>query len=319
VSTTTQDSDTPKISQHVLDAAVSDPFDYDLVSDDKVRLTTRLAEELLELPEFEGERPCVSSHVEHLVSLAKAGRFVPDQVSLAVCICEWDGQKRRINGQHTSWMRIHMPSDWSPSVRLKTYSAKTEEDFRKLYAAMDRGKPRSSIDVIRSRTAGTTKFSRFPEKIIKLLSTGIRQLEMGNGSNVNADEISELLLDSKYSDVAVQVAVYLESCAADQKHIKNGSVVAAMIGTFAKSPTAARSFWNMVRSGVGIQTEDDPRSRLRVTLMTSGIEGGSTSKPERKSLSRRSVVNLCIHAWNLWRAEKSCKALRIPASRPIIK
>jgi hypothetical protein len=102
-----------------------------------VPFTLKLAKRFINMEASVSERGLKARHVESLLRDAKAGKFLCTEVSLASCICGWDGKERRLNGRHVAWMRTYMPASWRPKIRVEKYTVETEDDFRQLYSTFD--------------------------------------------------------------------------------------------------------------------------------------------------------------------------------------
>lgn len=306
---------------------LSESISYELVSERKVEFTQDLARKIIELPEFVGERPLRDGHVAFLVSEMKKGTFLPDIAALVTCICEWDGVERRLNGQHTSWARTYMPDKWDIKIKLVKYSAPTEEDFRRLYSAIDRGAPRTPAHVLFARVLGNAEFKGIGTPILRLLGTGLRyhvEAHAGQGSNrpdrKTVDQIADLM-ETQYLTQCQTIAGFMQTIKIkpDNKHVWRGPVFGAMFGTFSKNVEKSIEFWTAVATGVGIDSMNDPRGRLRTLLMQSAVACGAGSRGTRKTFSQEDMLRLCIYCWNQWRNGDEVKCLRVPEKRPTAK
>lgn len=298
-----------------------------------VELDTKFAANFLDYPEFvvndeKVDRNRSDDHVIYLARAMQSGGFLWEQVNLVLCHLEGNSKPTRLNGQHTAWARLVAeeqgldPKTRCP-VQLLQYQAETVEDMRRLYASLDRGRPRSTNVVINSYLAGTEDFPDTAKPILRLLSQGlgswlwpeahIRKLHGG-------DDRAYLLLKDHHK-VALAVAGFLKGAAPrDQMHLTRAPVVAAMFETFNKAPQIAYEFWRDVRDGLGINDKEDPRRTLRDWLMTNNLSK-SRSNGDIKVVISEAMYRACIYRWNDYRSNKKSKNVKIDLTlqRPTAK
>jgi len=265
------------------------------------------------------DRKLVDNHVTHLAREMLAGNFRWEQVNLV--LAELDGRIYRMNGQHTAWARLYA-NEWGLDpktrcpVQLMRYDTATIQDARRLYASIDRGRPRGHGLVVNSHLLGTEEFSGFKAHQLTLLAQGLgvwlwpasHQRKMHGG-----DDRAYLLLKDHHK-VAKEVGRFIqESKQGDFKHLKRAPSVAAMFETFQKAPQIAREFWESVRDGIGLTDKQDPRYILREYLKESTLTSSQaiTKKSDTYAVSQEEVYRACIHAWNAYRGQRRLKHLRI--------
>lgn len=81
----------PNISPDNSKRAVTQEIQYQIVFDKKVEFTTALAQRMIDMATFVGERPLRDAHVDFLVGEAKRGAFLSDLASLITCECCFGG------------------------------------------------------------------------------------------------------------------------------------------------------------------------------------------------------------------------------------
>ncbi len=298
-----------------------------------VEFDTKFAANFLDYPEFivndeKVDRNRSDDHVIYLARAMQSGAFLWEQVNLVLCHLEGSSKPTRLNGQHCSWARLVAdeqgldPKTRCP-VQLLQYHAETIEDMRRLYASLDRGRPRSQNVVVQSYLAGTDEFPDTPKPILKLLSQGIgtwlwpqssvRKLHGGD------DRAYKLLKD--HHKVALAVAGFLKGAGArEQKHLCRAPVVAAMFETFNKAPQIAYEFWKDVRDGLGLSDKEDPRRVLRDWLMINSLNH-TRHNGDVKVVNAEAMYRACLYRWNDFRANKKSKNMRLDLTldRPIAK
>ena len=274
---------------------------------------------LLELTAFDPDRPLDENHVKHLNNAMKRGTFMPEQVMIITC--SLDGTEYRMNGQHTAWARWDMPHDYRCPIQHLRYKAETENDMRRLYASIDRLKPRTTGNIIVSYLFGTPEWKGTSRAVLRKMAEGMSFWKWSGKHEQHlhdADDRAFLLMTDHY-DLARKVAAFLEASAGkDGRHVQRRPVVAAMFATFSKSANAATEFWSAVRDGVGFGDKHDPRLVLRNGLLSASIAVGAGAAAEKKSVSSEEMFRWSIQAWNAWRNEQPLKLLKamLSADRP---
>lgn len=293
----------PSIPAEVASEAIHRDLHYEIVSNRTVPFTQQLAIEILELPTFEGERNVNGNWVSHLVGEAKRGAWIQEQASVITCFCEYDKKIRRLNGQHTCWMRFELPEKWHErmgiEIRHIRYSVKTEEDLRKLYTIIDRNKARTSSQVICARLVGIDSLPGISPSCIHALAKGYR-VYLGKES-ISPDKLSDQM-STQDSKLICKVAGYMgEKGILNESFMRRAPVIGALLATFGASPDIAPTFWDRVIDGLNITSNRDPKKKLREYLMQIVIKKHGDSLPDQKRVTSEEVYRACILAWNAFR------------------
>lgn len=281
-----------------------------LVKKDIVELDHEFATWILEIKEFCADRPLDNNHVLRLKTAMERGTFMPEQVALITCKCE--NVEYRMNGQHTAWARLEMPDKYRCPVSHLRYTAKTENDMRRLYASLDRGKPRDKATVVCSYMYGTEEWAGHSRSICKLLAEGLGfwLWPSGHVRKCRDGDDRAFLLMTEHMELGHKVAENIpKKMGGEERHIQRASVIAAMFATFQIDADAAADFWMAVRYGTGFADKSDPRLVLRNALMGSNAQRCGSDK-SKKVVSSEEMYRWCIHAWNNWRSKKPTKHVR---------
>jgi len=83
------------------------------------------------------------------------------------------------------------------------------------------------------------------------------------------------------------------------RFLLRGPVVGAIYGTYRKSKSASREFWEMVKTGDG-RPAKAPDRKLRDFLMLHSVQSGRGAKLARATIPKEFFVK-SILAWNAWR------------------
>ncbi len=303
----------PRVDPELLAQKITKTISFKVISDRKINLTKPMAEKHILLPAFSGERELRTAHVDDLLAAAKAGSFLFNQTSIASCICEWDGVERRLNGQHTAWMRTYMPEDWECNINSVKYSAPTEDDFRRLYGSIDRGAPRSRGHIIVARVYDTEGWEGVNIPTIKLIQGGLNFWLSYGPKGYSSDKLATLMT-GEYMSLCLKVATLLSTLGVNSKthlHLRRGSVVAAMFATTQKSREASDQFWKTVADGLNVESNEDARYKLREFLFRHRVDAASSVmvKIQQDTCNSEGMYRICINAWNRWRAGESVRAL----------
>jgi hypothetical protein len=286
-----------------------------MVSEDARNLDLALTEEVLSSSEkFVADRPLRQGHVEHLLREMRRGTFIESLVTLI--FCELDGVTYRMNGQHTCWAMTYFSdeADTTYVVKVQRWKAESEHDLRRLYASIDRGAPRTKANVVQSYLVGTDSFTGYTNRQIQEISSGFSlwHWESMHDRNMHGGEDVAHLMQTDFIEVCTRVGnVYRRWTTTDHKHMMRAPVIGALYATFQKAPRIAEEFWTVVATGVGIDSENDARHRLRNHLMTYSIG----MSPGKRSQSPEEMYRTCISAWNSFRDNREVRVFKPSSSR----
>jgi len=311
----------PAVPGAICNVPMEKPLQRKVLWNKLLPFTEALACEYIEMTPFVGERPRSDSHVSNLVREARLGRFLGENALLASCECVWDGKIRRLNGQHTSWMRLYMPHDWDPMVVVRRYRVQTEAQFRDLYSVYDRLYGRTNRQVVGAKLYGTKQYKGVSVPQLDRLATGLRIWKstvkdkgqpidetvdaMSNGSGLLAKKVNTFMSSLHKGNAPHMVS--------------RAGIVGAMFATFNKSAKDSVEFWTIVRDGGGLV--DHPAQALMKYLMSVKIYTSNSTATARhlRPTSRERLYRCCISAWNRFREGKSVSLLREPAEREVVK
>jgi hypothetical protein len=283
------------------DLSKGDPLPQPL-RDKQITFSSQAAFAHLELAVFDGERPVSDQHVQMLLDEARQGRFNWQLVTLVTA--ELAGTVYRLNGQHTAWMRINLPPNSSdPSVRLLHYSCKDEVELRALYSIIDRNKSRNGAHILRVMAGGDTAFEGVWSAALSLYGAAWK-LWKSDGKDTREvrgryGPSETFTAFQENTSLLLPVATFVQSNYI--KLIRRRGVVGAMFATWEKAPSVAEEFWKPVTTGLGLDSETDPRWRLRNLLIDLNAIG----------YDHEILYRCCISAWNKRRAgEKALTTIR---------
>jgi len=276
------------------------------INTETVHFTKDVAECIRNMPEFSGERPLRENHAIHLATEMEEGNFLWQEAGIAVAKCSWDGQTRRVNGNHTCEARLYLDGK-SPDIKITTYRARTEEEFRRLYSKFDRNAVRTAGHITNVRLIDTEQFAGYKKTVLSKLSEGYKSWTKES----NPDIVADKLLYDHYS-VAARVVPHVDRIVngTNYNYLKRAPVVGAMFETFSKVLNDSEKFWEAVISGLGFESNYDPAKVLREWLQTHTLKNSYTHNNASKTISSEQVYRACILAFNRFRAGKQLQILK---------
>jgi len=292
---------------------LAEALHYKVLSDRKINLTSAKAYEFLEMPTFNGERPVNERHVQVLYNAWASGRFIWDHVMLALCDC--DGKRYRINGQHTCWMRVNIEKEIDAQVREVLYKVDEESQMRAIYSTFDQNKTRTQGHIIKALTIGTPATTDLWSSAISKLGSGLKFWLYEKEAWQIAPSGVAALIEDKFPELFKLVGLYWQSHYDENMFLRRNAVTAALFATFDAAPTKAAEFWNPVNNGLGMTDKEDPRYQLRRWLEDhcQSLKGRQAGK---SVVNAEETYRVCILAWNKWRkGEKAVGAFRMTDRR----
>jgi hypothetical protein len=315
----------PTVKVKTVGVPVSDSIKYRLISDQMINLTKAKAFELLEMDTFSGDRPVRQAWVQHLYDEWLGGRFLWHQAMVAEgYIMEQDpvtGARRphlyRLNGQHTCWMRVNIPTDKEPrtacKVRHLMYECINMDGLRELYAVIDRNASRTNAHITKVLLCDATPCSAVPMSYLNALIAGMK-LWLWEGSTERnmkgSPQEMAALINGKYSELFRIVGQYFQIKYTEWPPIKRAGIIAALFATFEKVGGLAPDFWDKVCSGLGLDSKTDPRYQLRQFSSQH-----TQNRTVTGSLAAEDQYRICINMWNRWRKKESVNVVRTTDTR----
>lgn len=265
------------------------------------------------------DRKLSDNHIQYLAREMVSNNFRWEYVNFVLAAV--DGRVYRLNGQHTAWARLladewGLPRDANYPIQVLRYECPTIQDARRLYASIDRGRPRGQGLVVNSHLLGTEEFAGFKSATLRMLAQGLAIWlweNLHDRTTHGGDDRAYLLLKDHHK-VAREVGRFInESRMADFKHLKKAPCVGAMFATFQKAPQIASEFWSVIRDGIGLTDKGDPRWLLREYLKNAVMSANAkrSSNPDASAVTSEDIYRASIHAWNAHRGQRRLKHLRV--------
>lgn len=284
---------------------------FKLMKSETVPLTDDLLKEFSELPGGPTERIFKEARVAHLKDKVMSGAAIP----FIWAIAELDGEKFRVNGQHSSTMLKNLDGERPKGlmVHLDHYEVDDRYGLVRLFRQFDdRKSQRDPSDVAGAYQMMEDALEKLDRKISKLAVEGIAWFDW----NVNA--VKTLVGDDRYSlfhEPAIHPFLVWVGTIYDlkTKELEQTAVVAAMWATWQKSTDAAKEFWKIVAHGGDLGNEDHPTTMLDDWLKAAKAKNAKAPKPGE-------FYNGCVHAWNAYRkGEKSLTKIKSDTSKGFLE
>lgn len=315
---------TAPLNQDIVDHAVKSANvtalgkGIEVISERRITLNEKTADEFLSLTPFESERRLGSGWVATLKTAMLRHTFRPEQVKLSTAFCDALGDSEiRLNGQHTC--HAVKAAKMSYQVTKVLYRCKTMYDLRQLYASLDRGRPRTASHVAMSYLDGSP-LGQFGRYITPLLLSGLTtHLYLGKteASKHDTDERCYLLL-SAHEKLAMKIGKFMQAhqTPAERRYFRK-STVGAMYATFETAPRDATEFWTQVVTGAEVK-RNSPILQLQPYLLK--LRKATGRLKDRLMATDEEVYRACIMTWNAWRSGKPIQSFRphLLKSRPAV-
>ncbi len=276
------------------------PMRARLLGSQAVAATPEFARRYLAGLEFDGERQINHPHVDFLAEQMLEDRFNWSIVVIATA--EYQGRTYRINGQHTMTALLDLNPDNPPVVLYQNYFCDSVDDLKSLYSSFDRGKPRTNTHLNQVELAGTAISKLVSKRMLPLLG-GAYDFWLGTWSN----PAQRGLIVQKYFDLSARLGAFdANRQAAAYAFYKRQPIVAAMLATFARNMTDARSdaavdqFWADITEGDHLESGTAKKS-LRIYLSDHFLNA-SINKAKKSTAHKvvppEEMFCICIRGWN---------------------
>ena len=279
---------------------------FEVVKQSQVLFTSKLAQEILSLERFVGDRDVKESWVDHLGKEMSNKNFVWELVTILSCTHK--GKEYRLNCQHVSCAVLeHFGTNFKSTGRVNYIRLKTNSDeaLRKLYAVIDNNKPRTFYDKVVARMYGTKELGEISKDELKKIGSGYANYLSGGIKNTyDLDIIAENMMND-HQDSCMKIHKMLK----EQKKSSpmwRTPIVAAMFYTLDQHPKEFRKFWNGVLNPSSL-VKDDARYTLNALIL------GDPIVHRQLTLSgsiRSFIFKSCIYAYIRWAKNEKIRGVK---------
>lgn len=270
-------------------------------------LTPHLAEKLLRLNTFEGQRNIRPKHINYLANTIREGLFLIGEIGIALYQNGGDNVvPYLVNGQHQCEAVI--TANKTVPIVLTEYDCPTLDDVSLLYRQFDSFGGRTLQDIVKMEMMGLGV--DWPLRIASLVVTAAAVKE----KVTDWHKTQKISLLRKYIKHGHFLAALLDTAAL--KHMGKSPVVCAILITWEKCQRDAETFWTDVRDGVNL-TKNSPAYILREFLKDSSLAQGRGASVYQKSVTFHEMLYRCIVAWNAYRRGDKLKIIKYYPAKPV--
>lgn len=266
-------------------------------------LTRELARDFSTMAGSPTERPLEEDHLAFLSEKATTGLLVTFYWAIAI----FNGQRFRVNGQHSSTMLTKLDDETFPVglyVHIDEYEVDDVEGLVLLFRQFDPRKAgRTPLHVYIANQNIVPELKDVRPIIGKLGIEGISwYLNMVEKvPTPKGDDMYTMVTDHRYHDFLLWLNTTLDI---KSPECKVKPVVAAMYATFTRYNSEAKEFWfHVVRGGVEFE-EQHPTTILDTWLKD------AKNKELKKNPGPGEFYQGCLYAWKAAHEKKSIKDIR---------
>lgn len=259
-------------------------------------LTVALAKEFAEMPRWRGERPLKRSIVKYLTAEYESGRFH----SVSWAIGHLDGQRYRVNGQHSSTLLCQWEDDAPGAIEalkvtahIAEYVCETQSDLHELFMSFDaRHSARDLNDYVGVTMSSHDGLTGVPRMAANRLTAALAVYanEGKSARSVSARERAYYVNEApSFIAVAAKYA---------RNRLYSAGLGAAMYATYLRA--GADSDWSVFWDAVFDESDPDNKSPTRVLA-----KRVRDTKRDRTDKDIRAMYVRALHAWNAYRTQRT--------------
>ena len=265
----------------------------------QVIFTQELAQEVLSLERFEGDRDAKEHWVNYLAQQMKEGTFLWELVTIIACV--YKKKTYRLNCQHVSCaIREHMPKNFKSSTKVNyiVVEANSDYDLRKLYSIIDNNKPRTFYDKLIARLYGTKELKQISKSEIKRIGSGYANyLSGGMKATFELDIICDNMINENQTE-CMRIHDLMVSKPYDKStaFLWKTQPIAIMFMTLEHHSKMFEDFWSGVLNHDTLKMDDPRKTLAKLLNQDIGIQRKLVA-PERP---RVFVFKSCMYAFIKW-------------------
>lgn len=286
------------------DGSEFNPQDVPVLSKHTVcRMTPSFAKNVLQsYNHAEFQRNINQSRVLTLARRQRDGRFHGNDISFAI----FEGRIYLINGQHT--LSAMVVSGKTVNNVYKVFKCSTIEQLACAWAQFDDGGTRTRKQV--AKNYRQVLGQEWNEDAIALVSIACSLIKYGTTALATAGNVEDrikLIPEFGRPAEGVRDVVFsgepVKKKSKECRMLNKGPIAHAMLLCFVKDFKAAQMFWSSVKTGIGFDSESDPRHVLRRYLEELSLSNTNVGKNKQKD-NNDVVTGKCLVAWNLYRNQE---------------
>lgn len=278
---------------------------YKIVYNDKRKVTAPVAEYLLSINTYNGQRDIKEMHLQEIKKLLETDQYTSTIIGIAVCKHR-GGKKVLMNGQTTATAILQTGK--VIDVLWQEAECSNDLDVAHYYATFDTVGKRGRKDI--SRAMKHALRLKWPEKIVSLVM-----------SAALLNESKKIRLPSEKQDLLKKYQAFgeflfdmlkTEKDTLQQKELAymlKKPVIYSLYLSYTKDENDCRFFWNKIKTGEKLDNSD-PAKKLRDYLLRVGTPFTTSPKIDSingdspKTAAYHEVISKCITAWNAFRRKE---------------
>ena len=270
---------------------------YEFIASEIKEVSPNEAKALLQYNKYQGQRSVKKNHVSDLADRMKKGMFTTG----SVCLASLNGDNELIlmDGQHT--LNAVIKSNMTIKILLERVRCNTPKDMALLYQQKDGGISRSLKDyVVAEKNALGIEWHPAVSSLV------VSAISIINNSTHRTKSRKIELLEQYIPDGNFIIETLGQTRTRENAHLWRAPVVSIMILTYRSGRFNAEVFWEKVKTGEMLKT-DDPQFVLRDFLMSHSSKAKLLRKPVA---SPHEFVYKCIYAWNAFLKGRKVKVIK---------
>jgi len=257
-----------------------------------VLITKNLIRGVAAMHEWQGERPCRPWHVKWLDARLADGTFHTPHWHFA----ELDGERYRVNGQHSSNMLLKTEHAIPPDMQalITEWRVKTENDLADLYCIFDHQKvTRSRIDMAGAHKATHEELATVASTVCNKITSGLAYALFDTKVPKGFSVEDRMALIHVYTDFVAWADEFM-----GRTWLKRMPIIAAMYTTYSSDAAEALKFWRLVRDEAATLKGHSTRMLADFLRDYTPKLGG---RGHSRQLEPRAFYVKSLHAWNAYR------------------
>lgn len=247
--------------------------DWKLLKSETQSLTRAKALELAAkhagMPRSPVEREIDPNRVKKLAAIIRSGLALPFNWATV----DYEGQKVRMNGQHSSTAIMEVGSDAPANLtfHIDHYQATSRGGMVELFRQFDqRWSSRSSLDISGAYQGLTPGLEKCNRRLAKKGAEGVSWLlRTVEGSEAPfGDNTYDLFHDARFTDFFV----WVDGIWNGRKELMHPQILAAMCKSYGVSQSGATKFWREVSFGPDFFTDDMAPGAVLIGELSKAIE-----------------------------------------------
>jgi hypothetical protein len=264
---------------------------------------------------FDRQRPLRKPDVRFYAEEMVRGEWLPRSV---LKFCDVNGSQYLIDGQHR--LTAIIESQTKQVFEIQVLNADSEEEMARIYTKVDQNAIRTDGNKLKALGLDSEMGMSAPK--LERYGAAVKFIESGFVHAAKMHTYEYVACIRKWSDGIANYDDMLIDVAQSGNHIARRSSVAGVgIVTMQESvkeygESVVYEFWEGVLSGIGFQSQDDPRKRVYMHLLQASLVGGSAATFKSDTHTSKEYQARAVAAgFNAWVENRSLSKLVVVDAR----